>query len=57
MNTFNVELNIGNPSNHQIKKEIKELELLISQTKEQEKLIWLKSCLFTIKNKYKHIIL
>ena len=52
MNTLNVLLNIGNPPNDQIKKEIKELELLISQTKEQEKLIWLKSCLCTIKNRY-----
>ena len=52
MKTLNVVLNIGNPSNEQIKKEIKELEILISQTKEQEKLIWLKSCLFTIKNKF-----
>ena len=52
MKTLNVVLNIGNPSSEQIKKEIEELELLISQTKEQEKLIWLKSCLFTIKNKY-----
>jgi hypothetical protein len=53
MNTVNVVLNIGNPSNDQIKKEIKELELLISQTKEQEKLIWFKSCLSAIKYKYK----
>lgn len=52
MKTLNVVLNIGNPSNDQIKKEIEELELLISQTKEQEKIIWLKSCLFTIKNRF-----
>ena len=48
MKTLNVVLNIGNTLNDQIKKEIKELELLISQTKEQDKLIWLKSCLCTI---------
>jgi len=52
MNKVNVVLNIGNPLNDQIKKEIKELELLISQTKEQEKLIWLKSCLSRIENRY-----
>jgi hypothetical protein len=52
MNKLNVVCNIGNPSNNKIKKEIKELELLISQTKDQEKLIWLKSCLFRIKNRY-----
>ena len=52
MNSIDIVLNIGNPTNEQIKKEIKELELLISQTNDQEKLIWLKSCLFRIKNIY-----
>ena len=52
MNKINIGINIDKPSNDQIKTEIQELEKMISQTIDQEKLRWLNSCLLAIKNSH-----
>ena len=52
MNEINIVITSKKPSNDRIKKEIEELELLISQTNDVDKLIWLRSCLFRIKSIY-----